>query len=135
MLQGLNPSLQRSRYAGSYAGRYSQIYTRVLPEYTTGTSISCSYRYVYTRVAWVPEYPRIISPGSLGTWAYPHQSTFPAGSLVLRSRSGHFVYPLTGLPIEQARVGTHVCCLLRDKRRITLFLSCTWRLRVRLVPR
>ena len=53
---------------------------------------------------------------------------------VLRSRLGRFV-SLTGLPIKSALVGTHVCCLLRDRRGAALFLSCTWRFRAKLVPR
>ena len=32
-------------------------------------------------------------------------------------------------------VGTHVCCLLRDRKKTALFLSCTRRLRARFVPR
>ena len=39
------------------------------------------------------------------------------------------MYPWTGLPIKSVLVGTHVCCLLRDRRRAALFLSCTGRLR------
>ena len=40
------------------------------------------------------------------------------------------LYPWTGLPINSVLAGTHMCCLLRDKRRrADLFLSCTGRLR------
>ena len=44
-------------------------------------------------------------------------------------------YPWTGLPIKSVLVGTHVRCLLGDRRRASLFLSCTQRLRAKLVPR
>ena len=43
------------------------------------------------------------------------------------------LYPWTGLLIRPILVGTHVCCLLRDIRRASLFLSCTRRLRTNLV--
>ena len=39
------------------------------------------------------------------------------------------LYPSTGLPTKSGLVGTHVCCLLRDRRRAALFLSCRGRLR------
>ena len=43
-------------------------------------------------------------------------------------QAGHFVYPWTGLPTMTVLVGTLVCCLLRDRRRAALFLSCAGRL-------
>ena len=42
-------------------------------------------------------------------------------------------YPWTGLPIKPVLVGTHVCCLLRDRRRATLFLLCTVETETKLV--
>ena len=45
------------------------------------------------------------------------------------------LHPWPGLPIISVVVGTHVCCLLRDRRRTAIFLSRTRRLRAKLVPR
>ena len=39
------------------------------------------------------------------------------------------------MPIKSVLLGTHVCCLLRDIIGAVLFLSCTWVLRAKLVPR
>ena len=43
------------------------------------------------------------------------------------------LYPWTGLPIKSVLVGTHVRCLLRDRRRAVLFHSCTEETETRLV--
>ena len=45
------------------------------------------------------------------------------------------LYSWTSLPIKPILVGTHLCCLLRNRKRAALFLSCTRRLKVKLVPR
>ena len=34
------------------------------------------------------------------------------------------MYPRIGLPTKPAHVGTHVCCLLRDRRKAASFVSC-----------
>ena len=33
------------------------------------------------------------------------------------------LYPWTGLPIQSVLAGTHVCCLVRDRKRAALALS------------
>ena len=44
------------------------------------------------------------------------------------------LYPWTGLLIKPGLVGTHVCCLLRDRRRAALSLSCTTETETTLMP-
>ena len=45
------------------------------------------------------------------------------------------MYSWTGSSIKSVPVGPHACCLLRDRRREALFLSCTRRLRTKIAPR
>ena len=64
-----------------------------------------------------------------------HLLCCPADDATCYDQGRDTLYSWTGLPIKSVLVGAHVCCLLRDRRRAVLFLSCTPRLRAKLVPR
>ena len=82
---------------------------------------------------------RVPAPSSVHYFVCRFCKYYPSTDvlLLLRPSQGRdTLYPWIGLPIiKSVLIGTHVCCLLRAKTRAALFLSCTRRLRAKLVPR
>ena len=52
---------------------------------------------------------------------------------LVKIRDRDTLYPWTGLPMKSVLVGTHVCCLLRDRKRAALSFRARWSLRAKLV--